>query len=144
LPTTESTFRSQFHFVSPAAITKVSIGNIDVIHDGHNVVTFSDEQHPAQIDRELVVEGWLADRSDGRAFDRVYAVIDGKIFRGTHAARPDVAAYYKNPALDLSGFRFQIDAQKVKKGIQEIDLIGVTNPDQIVYRLKTPVWVDFR
>jgi len=144
LPTTESTFRSQFHFVSPAAITKVSIGNIDVIHDGHNVVTFSDEQHPAQIDRELVVEGWLADRSDGRAFDRVYAVIDGKIFRGTHVARPDVAAYYKNPALDLSGFRVQIDAQKVKKGIQEIDLIGVTNPDQIVYRLKTPVWVDFR
>ena len=59
-------------------------------------------------------------------------------------ARPDVAAYYKNPALDLSGFRFQIDAQKVKKGIQEIDLIGVTNPDQIVYRSKTPVWVDFR
>ena len=54
-------------------------------------------------------------------------------------ARPDVAAYYKNPALDLSGFRFQIHAQKVKKGIQEIDLTGVTNPDQIVYRLKTPV-----
>ena len=122
----------------------MSIGNIDVIHDGHNVVTLSDEQHPLQIDRELLLEGWLADRSDGRAFDDVYAVIDGKIFRGTHAARPDVAAYYKNPALDLSGFRFQIDAQKVKKGIQEIDLIGVTNPDQIVYRLKTPVWVDFR
>ena len=58
-------------------------------------------------------------------------------------ARPDVAAYYKNPALDLSGFRIQIDAQKVKKGIQKIDLIGVMNPDQTIYRLNLPVWVDF-
>ena len=141
---TESTFRSEFHVVSPAAITKMSVGNIDVIHDGHNVVTLSDEQHPLQIDRELLLEGWLADRSDGRAFDDVYAVIDGKIFRGTHMPRPDVGAYYKNPALDLSGFRIQIDAQKVKKGIQKIDLIGVMTPDQTVYRLNLPVWVYFQ
>ena len=57
--------------------------------------------------------------------------------------RPDVGVYYKNPALDLSGFRIQIDAQKVKKGIQKIDLIGVMNPAQTIYRLNLPVWVDF-
>src|SRR5207249_10432393 len=143
-PNTEATFRSQFHLVSPSDIANISIGSIDVVHDDRNVGTLPDEQHPLQTDGELSLEGWLADRPDGRPFDHVYGVIDGKLFRATAVARTDVGAYYNNPALDLSGFRLQINALQVKKGIKRIDLIGVVDPDQALYRLNFPVWVDFR
>jgi hypothetical protein len=142
----ERSFQSEFHLTSPAAIPRFCAGGIDIINEVQNPVAVPDEQHPMILrsDTGLMLEGWLADRTDGRAFDQIYAVINGRLFRATVIARKDVGAFFKNPALDLSGYRVGIGAEDFKKGTQTVDLIGVMNQDQdhILCRLAKAVYVE--
>jgi hypothetical protein len=136
-------FQTEFHLVSPSAITNVSAGSIDLINDIHNPATLPDEGHALKTNGTLLLEGWLADRPDGRSFDNVHAVINGRLFGATVQPRPDVGAYFKNPALNASGYRIQINAEDAGKGIHKVELIGVIKPDRL-YRFPNSLYVEFR
>jgi hypothetical protein len=139
-------FQAEFHLASPLEIAKLSTGNIDVINDTRNPPAFPDGQRPLIVTNGtgLTLEGWLADKADGRAFDHVYAVVNGRLYRASTLPRPDVGAFFKNPALDKSGFHIHLATEDLRKGVQTVDLIGITEEDQVLYRYSKSVYAEVR
>jgi hypothetical protein len=144
LITEPESFATQFHVTSLSLIPK-AIGNVDVINDIGRP-QFWDEQHPVPIKSAttLMLEGWFAERSDGRAFDEMYAVVDGRLIRAIAYARPDVSAAHNNPRLNRSGFHVEIGSKNLSKGVMRIDLIGVIKEDGAVYRFPDSIYVELR
>jgi hypothetical protein len=141
-PAEKASFQTEFHLVSPSAIANLSTGGLDLIDDIRDARPFTSDQHPYVIKSDLVLAGWLADRTDGRSFDKVYAVVDGLLYPATVQPRQDVGAYFHNPALDSSGFRVLIGVGDFRQGIQRIDLIGVM--DHAVYRYPSSLYAELR
>jgi hypothetical protein len=139
--------QSEFRLVSPAAVKRIAIGKIDSVNGidyGHKPLP--DEQPPflLPVKAELVLEGWLANRSDGTSFDEIDALANGRYTKAKVLTRQDVAAFFKNPALAGSGFQIRLIEGDLKKGIQRIDLIGIINKEHAEYRLSQAIYAEVR
>jgi hypothetical protein len=139
------TLQEEFGFFTSTAIARTAEGSIDIINDIRNPRRMPDELQPLPLEdgKTLTLIGWMADRSDGRAFDDVYAVVDGRLIRAKRSPRPDVAAHFKNPAMELCGFEVEIQPSRAPKGIHKVELIGVVQKDRTPYRLRQSLVVNF-
>ncbi len=77
----------------------------------------------------LFVSGWIADPTDGSPLSNVKVLIDSTPV-GTPTlgiSRPDVAAYYNNPAYANSGFTFTYPASSLTGGPHAVTVVGVNS-----------------
>jgi subtilase family serine protease len=75
----------------------------------------------------LMVSGWVADPTDGSPLGNVRVYVDGVPF-GTPTmglARPDVAAYYKNPAYGKSGYQLFCGASVLALGPHAVTVVAI-------------------
>jgi subtilase family serine protease len=75
----------------------------------------------------LMVSGWVADPTDGSPLGNVRVYVDGVPF-GTPTmglARPDVAAYYNNPAYGKSGYQLFCGASVLALGPHAITVVAI-------------------
>lgn len=71
----------------------------------------------------LAVTGFAVDDGSKTVARGVEVVIDGKPYAATYgSARPDVATFFKNPALTQSGFKYQIPAGTLPAGQHNLRL----------------------
>jgi subtilase family serine protease len=75
----------------------------------------------------LMVSGWVADPTDGSPLGNVRVYVDGVPFGTPNMglARPDVAAYYKNPAYGKSGYQLFCGASVLALGPHAVTVVAI-------------------
>jgi hypothetical protein len=70
--------------------------------------------------------GWIAmsGSAAGQVFDELYGVTGDVLVRAQGVARPDVAAYFKAPAMTQCGFELSIARYRLQLGVQPVYLVG--------------------
>jgi hypothetical protein len=114
--------------LGPLAITVTvvypsPIGNLESAYDA------STQSTTVKSTDSLYVSGWIADPIDGSPLGNVKVLIDG-VSVGTptlNISRPDVAAYYNNPAYANSGFTFTYSASTLSAGSHTVTVVGVNS-----------------
>lgn len=113
------------------SVTALSVGSLDRVNDTVPL--------PASVpiyltgDQGLELAGWMGTARQGRAFDAVYAVVNGVSVQARRQIRPDVAKAFGNPAMAGSGFHVNLPPGVFKAGTQTLDFIGVLDAGE-VYR----------
>ncbi|MBI4890749.1 MAG: hypothetical protein HY821_09010 [Acidobacteria bacterium] len=93
--------------------------------------------------RPLEVAGWVAtDGAGGQTFDDVYLTIGMRVFQARATPRPDVGRYFKNAALDQSGFRVSVQPSELPKGTMACYLVGRVRKSGKLYRSSSAIWIN--
>ena len=75
----------------------------------------------------LMVSGWVADPTDGSPLGNVRVYVDGVPFGTPNMglARPDVAAYFNNPAYGKSGYQLFCGASVLALGPHAVTVVAI-------------------
>jgi hypothetical protein len=87
-------------------------------------------QPPVQVlaSEDISLSGLAVDREAGTALAALQVVIDGKPYPADYGlSRPDVAAFFKQPAFTFTGFSFKLPAATVGIGQHQLRLRLYTN-----------------
>jgi hypothetical protein len=108
------------HYYPTVAATP-PIGNLDEAVDsttGSSTVSSADS---------VLIAGWAADAADGSQLARVTVYVDGSSIGTpiTWVARPDVAAYFSNPAYYYSGYQYPYPVSGLSAGQHTVTVTAV-------------------
>ncbi len=97
--------------------------------DGVNsaAIAENDAAHPRRVrgtDR-VVIEGWGISPDAANAMEEVFAVYEGGQVAADAVSRSDVANLFNKDSLLMSGYRIEIPAGALRRGLQPIHLVGV-------------------
>lgn len=126
------------------------ISSIDVIQvPPAGARTVASDARPvvsAQRTATIQIVGWAIDRNATRPAGAIFLESDGKtLIAGQYGLpRPDVAANFKNPALQAVGFLFSFSAGELRIGDHAIDLVVVGATGKTYYRAKDRIRLDVR
>jgi hypothetical protein len=120
-------------------ITLPGIGNIDdasYVARGAQGVYKPITAAPIPSDATIVLRGWAADRATKDAAGGLFLILDGKERVDESAsygsARPDVAAFLKNPKLARTGYAAGLAAARLGPGPHTLQ-VGIIGSDQQAY-----------
>ncbi len=126
------------------------ISSIDVIQvaPGGARTVASDARPVVSAPRTATIQiwCWAIDRNATRPAGAIFLESDGKtLIAGQYGIpRPDVAASFKNPALQAVGFMFSFSAGELRVGDHAIDLVVVGATGKTYYRTKDRIRLDVR
>jgi hypothetical protein len=139
------TLKTHFHLSSVAEIHNLLSGYFDRV-DGSQIEHLNDPKLAVRVDVPLgcIIQGWVAsgDFATARSMDEVYAVVDGVLVKAQIVPRPDVGEYFKNPALNNSGYRLYLDSTLLHPEVQAVELIGYTREDKKLYRFPGTLYLE--
>lgn len=105
---------------------KEAHGSIDGVRVGTVLTTIARGQsaHGSAISathEPMTIDGWALTDRNGSPKAVVYRIDEGTWFQATYgSARPDVAAFFKNPVLGSSGFVAHVSIATVATGAHQI------------------------
>jgi phosphoglycerol transferase len=107
--------------------------NVDGI--GNATAPLAGKTPQARLEGQLTLNGWTIDQDAKQPAGGVELVVDGaKTFPATYGIpRPDVAAYFKLPSYELSGFSASISSKDLGPGLHHLAL-RVLSPSHSCYR----------
>lgn len=130
-------------------IVTPALGNIDavyVIESGRTTSLAPGASVPR--DATLRIVGWGADRQALAPGFMLLAIVDGKrridVTSGYRIPRPDVAAFFKAPALRDTGFTFDLPAAALGPGPRDLRMAVVTADGRAVSEFPTVVRLSTR
>jgi hypothetical protein len=131
-----------FKIDSPLKIERVADGNTDLVDGKSTAGNGATNPIPVLQPGGLRMSGWIATPGPhGQALDDLYVTAGGILVRAHSVARPDVAAYFKNPDMTQCGFEANFAELRLHPGVQPVYIIGSVRKTNSLYR-GNPVWID--